>query len=550
MNLVKMVGCVGVLIFIISGCGGSGTGGTPDNNTVTPTPTNQTPIANAGEDLTVTIDELVSLSGSASTDANNDTLTYLWAFTSKPVGSTAGLNNTANISPSFTADIAGTYIVSLTVNDGTVDSLADSITVTATIAMTSTGHPYCTRAGLDADGDGWGWENNASCVVKNSAADPDADPNFQGCIIGTVTWDYCQTDIGSWGFENGNACISKSFCPANRTNEQTDMLTDLIDPDANDVTQKVYDYLQSIWGSKMLSGQQDLTWRDSTDQFQRVLDDTGKAPAIMGYDFMQYGATSGSGLQQTEEAIAHWNKGGLVTFAWHWRDPLLANNVAEFYTDRTDFYIPMTLSGLDKTSAAFAAIEADIDLIAIELKKLSDAGTPVLWRPMHEASGGWFWWGRPRTDDVSAAQAFVALWHYMYDRLTNHHQLHNLIWVWNGQHATWYPGDAYADIVSTDIYDGSQNYASQSESYNITAAYPTQKKLVALSENSNIPDPDAMVADQAWWLYFMTWNDVSEEAGVTSNENFWTGEYYNTNSHKQHVYDHESVITLDELPDF
>lgn len=552
MTLLKTITALSIALVLLCGCGSSG-GASSATISTDATPvvsTNQAPTANAGLKQTVSLGSVVTLDGSASADVDGDPLAYFWSLTIKPDTSAAVLSSSSSPSPYFSADIVGTYTVSLTVNDGNIDSTLTTVTITVEAATTSSGQVYCTAAGIDADGDGWGWENNASCIVKNSAADPEADADFQGCIIGTVSQSYCQKDIGSWHYEDNVACISSSFCPANRSAEQTPMSADLVDENANEVTEKVYDYLRAIWGSKMLSGQQDLTWRDATNQYQRVLADTGKAPAIMGYDFMQYGATSGSGLQQTEEAIAHWDRGGLVTFAWHWRDPLAANNVAEFYTDRTDFYIPMNTRGLDTASPAFAAIQADIDLIAGELKKLDDAGVPVLWRPLHEASGGWFWWGRTRNDEVSAAQAFVALWHYMFDRLTNHHGLHNLIWVWNGQSATWYPGDAYADIVSTDIYDGSQNYASQVESYNTTAAYPIQKKLVALSENSNIPDPDAMLADQAWWLYFMTWNDVSAEEGVTSSENFWSGEYYNTQSHKQHVYDHQNVITLDELPDF
>lgn len=418
--------------------------------------------------------------------------------------------------------------------------------------FTSGGVPYCTRAGIDPDGDGWGWENEASCVVVNSAADPDADPNFEGCLIGTIAWAYCATDNGSWGFENDSGCISQSFCPANRVDEvQTAMLEDLVDPDANAVTQAVFDYLrEDVWGKKMLSGQQDLTWNDATDMYQRVLDDTGKAPAIMGYDYMEIGSNAGSGQAQTQEAIEHWNRGGLIAFCWHWRDPLSVSGTAEFYTASTDFQIPMTASGLDTESAAFAAMVVDLDLVAGELKELQEAGVTVLWRPLHEASGGWFWWGRPRTDEVSAAQANVALWQYIYDRYTNLHGLHNLIWVWNGQNITWYPGNAVVDIVSTDIYAPAQNYDSQIELYNTVAAYPQQAKIVALSENSNIPDPDAMMADNAWWLYFLTWNDGAGAAGVTGSNNFWTGEFYNTNAHKQHVYDHELVITLDELPDF
>ena len=78
--------------------------------------------------------------------------------------------------------------------------------------------------------------------------------------------------------------------------------------------------------------------------------------------------------------------------------------------------------------------------------------------------------------------------------------------------------------------------------------------MVALSENSYIPDPDKIAADNAWWLWFMTWNDSNfdqtTQASGTHADNFWSGDYYNTSAHKTKVYNHANIITLDELPDF
>lgn len=334
---------------------------------------------------------------------------------------------------------------------------------------------------------------------------------------------------------------------------QDPMRTTPVNPGADATTQSVYAYLRSVWGNHMLSGQQDLTWQDNIDQYQRVTNDTGRAPAIMGYDFMNYGLWEGNpGLAQTEEAITHWERGGLVTFCWHWRDPNASDTtIGEFYTDSTSFQIPIVNGQLDTNSTAYVNIESDIALIAAELQTLENAGVTVLWRPLHEASGGWFWWGRnDRTDGIPAAYAQVVLWRHLYNRLTNDYGLNNLLWVWNGQSAAWYPGDEYVDIVSHDVYDGSQNYESQVSTYNLAKNYPQEVKMVAMSENSNIPDPDLMEADGAWWLYFVVWNDTDTAEGVTSDSNFWTGEYYNTNAHKMHVYNHENVITLDELPEF
>src|SRR5690554_1321099 len=418
---------------------------------------------------------------------------------------------------------------------------------------TSNGWPYCRSSASDPDGDGWGWENSHSCIVFGSTADPGAG-DFPYCQIGEAQITLCNSDNGSWGADNGEVCLSQSLCPGMGSNAQSAMRDAPVNPSADETTRAVYSYLQSIWGNHMLSGQMDQTWQDNIDQFARVQDDTGRAPAIMGYDFMNYGLywNGISGLAQTEEAIDHWDLGGLISFTWHWRDPNAPEGViGEFYTEDTDFIIPIANGELDTSSTSFANMEADLAMIAAELIKLQDAGVTVLWRPLHEASGGWFWWGRSdRADDIPAAYAQVVLWRHLYDRLTNHYGLNNLIWVWNGQSGAWYPGDEYVDIVSIDIYDGSQNYDSQTDAYELTKSYPNETKMVALSENSNIPDPDKMAADNAWWLWFMVWNDDDTAEGVTSSSNFWTGEYFNTNAHKIHVYNHDLVITLDDLPEF
>jgi hypothetical protein len=109
-----------------------------DSNTasvsVTATRTNATPMANAGLTQNVVTGAVVTLDGSSSTDANGDPLTFSWSLTSKPAGSSATLSSANNIRPTFTADFAGTYIVSLTVNDGSINSAAVTVTINATVA--------------------------------------------------------------------------------------------------------------------------------------------------------------------------------------------------------------------------------------------------------------------------------------------------------------------------------------------------------------------------------------------------------------------------------
>jgi hypothetical protein len=107
-------------------------GALSDADSVTVSFTNVKPVANDGGNQAGSVGQSITLNGSRSLDANFDRLTYRWAFVSKPSSSVAALTNPAGAVTQFTADRAGTYIVSLVVNDGFVDSDPDTVTVTVT----------------------------------------------------------------------------------------------------------------------------------------------------------------------------------------------------------------------------------------------------------------------------------------------------------------------------------------------------------------------------------------------------------------------------------
>jgi hypothetical protein len=102
------------------------------------TTSNSAPVANAGTAQNSVIGALVTLDGSASSDANSDPLTYAWSVASKPDGSSAALSSTTVAKPTFTPDVAGAYTLNLIVNDGKVNSVAATVTVTVTAASTVT----------------------------------------------------------------------------------------------------------------------------------------------------------------------------------------------------------------------------------------------------------------------------------------------------------------------------------------------------------------------------------------------------------------------------
>jgi mannan endo-1,4-beta-mannosidase len=110
-------------------------------------------------------------------------------------------------------------------------------------------------------------------------------------------------------------------------------------------------------------------------------------------DYTESRTSRGASSTDVEKAIAFAKRGGIVTFAWHWGAPVGLYDTEKqrwwsgFYTEATDFNIETALA--DTTNANYTLLMKDIDTIAVQLKRLQDANVPVIWRPLHEAEGGW-----------------------------------------------------------------------------------------------------------------------------------------------------------------
>jgi len=119
------------------------TDSTPDSVVISTE--NSTPVADAGLDQSVPAGGAVGLDGSSSHDPDGTPLTFSWSLTSIPAGSAAALSNPAAAAPSFVADLSGTYVAQLIVSDGLLDSVPDTVAITA-------GTPEVTLEGTDPNG--------------------------------------------------------------------------------------------------------------------------------------------------------------------------------------------------------------------------------------------------------------------------------------------------------------------------------------------------------------------------------------------------------------
>lgn len=347
----------------------------------------------------------------------------------------------------------------------------------------------------------------------------------------------------SWGWIELDKITVKTG--AKISNSTYNVTSSLVNKNSTANTKKLYSFLKDSYGKYVITGQQ-CDGGLNGNEFKAIKSVTGKTPALLGLDMMDYTPSRtafGTSSSAVDKAIEFHKKGGIVTFCWHWNAPTeYLNSTANssdgwwggFYTKNSKFDIAKVMNGQDANGKKL--LDRDIKAIAEQLKKLEKAGVPVIWRPLHEASGGWFWWGAKGSD------AYKKLWKYLYNELTNTYGCNNLIWVYNGQSADWYPGDEYVDIVGEDIYPGNHVYDPQVSKFKEAVGYGNKTMITALTENGCIFDIDSAVGINALWGWFMTWGGEFTANGSTYSEK------YTEKSVITKMYSSKYALTLENLP--
>lgn len=286
-----------------------------------------------------------------------------------------------------------------------------------------------------------------------------------------------------------------------------------VTPDASPEACALLNYIYSIKGEKVLSGQHGIK------ETEYVKEITGHYPAIKGHDLIHEYRNK----DEIQSAIDWWRKGGIPTIMWHWgapgKGPGYPNSKKEIDIDRC------FIDGSEENKAMWA----DLRRIADHLTVLRDANVPVLWRPLHECDGDWFWYGK------GTAKQFCRVWRTMFNYFTKERKLNNLIWVLchTGEpSASFNPGEDYYDIAASDSYSTDRIKKAM---FDLTKLIHGSVRPIAYHECGTIPDPDLCAKEGVDWSWWMLWS--SEYA------------YNHDKEELKRVYNHDKVLTLDELPD-
>lgn len=315
-----------------------------------------------------------------------------------------------------------------------------------------------------------------------------------------------------------------------------------INRNASPGVRSILNYLYEVKGSGQILSSQHIFLREDYNEVEHIKNLTGKYPAIIEFDLLNFNKSPKHKEQYLRFAKDWYRAGGLVAVSWHETSPeldVLDEGGYKYGTKKRmsqERFNEVLKNGTDLQNKWLE----HLDLAAQWLGELQAAGVVVLWRPYHEMTGGWFWWGGKK------AESFKSLWIMAYERLTIRHKLNNLIWVWSAAQVGDY--DAYlpiehVDIAGIDMYRKNRNdikFAHRASKIQQAA----KGKPVALTEVGTIPTMDILI-NHTEFVWFTIW-----VRGWLDNE------YYpepkqngpgNSPAWIKEAYAHPKVITRDRI---
>jgi arylsulfatase A-like enzyme len=268
---------------------------------------------------------------------------------------------------------------------------------------------------------------------------------------------------------------------------------------------------------------------------------TGSHPGVVGFDFGRSSkwsptVTNTSFHRQTVEAF---KRGNVITYSWHADNPVTGGN----YNDTDGNPVQRILTIGDPIRTEWIQRLDDISDYLLNLE-VNGRPIPVIFRPYHENSGSWFWWG---ADHCTPAE-FKELWQFTYQYIVETRGVRNLLWAYSpsrpasiADYLERYPGDSLVDIIGFDFYgdaDGDPDFISNLlNSAVVVTTLAAERGKVAACTESGEQGGFANTALIDWfsrvWLQPLStdWNARNLAYLMTWNSPDWSTFENGTNGH-------------------
>jgi mannan endo-1,4-beta-mannosidase len=284
----------------------------------------------------------------------------------------------------------------------------------------------------------------------------------------------------------------------------------MVDESATPETKALFQNLMTLSANHTLFGHQHATeyghgWSNTEDRSD-VKSVTGSHPAVIGVDFAGFSDRSPEAIEKAKSDVRKivadtYNRGGVVTVAWHFSNPVSAGGF--YWKDSVSLPAVKYIIPGGKAHQQYKQILRGIGEWANNTKGADGKLVPMIFRPFHEFDGEWFWWGKPHC----TRDEFISLWRFTVSYLRDSMGVHNFLYAFSpdnkfnseAEYLDRYPGDAWVDMLGMDNYGdlGREGYKLEAaaQKLKIISDYATKtNKLAAFTETGleSIPNP-------AWW---------------------------------------------------
>ena len=298
----------------------------------------------------------------------------------------------------------------------------------------------------------------------------------------------------------------------------------------SDLTQKLYDTLLSIKGNGIFFGMQHATgygvgWQNNNDScdIEKV---TGDYPAFAGWgaSVTDCNIAQGEGFEDARYKIKLFHDmGGFNTMEWHADNPFGGNCYWERRHDKTKDVVASILPSGEKHQEFLT----QLDNIASFFNSLIDDDgkkIPIIFRPWHEHTGAWFWWGKGNC----SKEDYISLWQFTVNYLSDEKGVDNLLYAYSPakndsreEYLYGYPGDGYVDVLGQDNYYDLRQGATNMTRFvkmleTLVSIANEKKKPAALTETGAFTiDAKATMPEDNWFteklLKLIMYNDKTRQ---------------------------------------